>query len=166
VGADPEAARPLAGGALEIPVRFAVVHANTVGSPCVTEGETLTLKGHIVGPQAVLRRADAHVASLYLYGLDGSAAHWRFQAVRGYDHAAEMARLGHTSVTLAMAGLDGIRFRDGHRDCFRAQAEIAHQVIQQLRAGTYEAGSEATRPWRRSRRTRAAGPSTRSPSAP
>lgn len=124
-------------GILDLPVQFEVLHTNTSGHPCPSTGERMTVQGHLVGPDSALRQPGEKAVSLYLYGLEGSATHFRFRAIPGYDFTAEMARLGHISVTIAMVGVDANRPANGHQDCFGSQADIAHQIIQQLRAGGY-----------------------------
>ena len=59
--------------------------------------------------------------------------------VPGYDYAAEMAKLGQTSVTVDQVGYGASGHPQGNDTCIGAQADIAHQIIGQLRSGTYSA---------------------------
>lgn len=128
---------------LEVPVRFNVVNTNTSGVPCPSEGLPYVIRGQLVGPQRTLTGAGEKAVSLYLHGFDGTyaangdAAHWRFQAVPGYDHASEMARAGHVSLVINMLGYDALNRPHGKRDCWGSQADVTHQIISALKSGQY-----------------------------
>ena len=53
----------------------------------------------------------------------------------GYVH--DMAARGHVSVTIDRIGYDSSGRPDGLGSCVGGQADIAHQIVQQPRAGTY-----------------------------
>ena len=119
-----------------LPVSFRVANTNTSGVPCTSDGRTYTVRGHLTGPRATLERPRA--VTFYLYGYDGGEWNWRLD-VPGYDHAAEMARLGHVSLTIDELGYGRSDHPDGMATCIGAQADIAHQIVGMLRSGRYRA---------------------------
>jgi pimeloyl-ACP methyl ester carboxylesterase len=62
---------------------------------------------------------------------------WHFTAAPGVDHITEMARLGHTSVSLHLLGYRSSDPVDGFTLCYAAYADQVQQVIDHLRAGSY-----------------------------
>jgi pimeloyl-ACP methyl ester carboxylesterase len=75
---------------------------------------------------------------VYLHGLDAGEWNWDFKAVPGYDYAHDMAGLGHLSVTLDELGYGASgQPANGNLTCVGAEADVVHQVIQQLRSGKY-----------------------------
>ncbi len=123
--------------AVAVPVVFTVINRNGSLVPCQADGQTYEIHGHIVGPQTAFDRADPKAATLYLHGLGFAGWFWRFDAVPGYDYATEMARLGHVSVAIDRLGHGDSKLADGSATCIGAQADMAHQVIGQLKAGSY-----------------------------
>jgi pimeloyl-ACP methyl ester carboxylesterase len=77
--------------------------------------------------------------TLYLFGYDAGEWNWRLRAVRGYDHAFEMARRGHVSLTIDELGYDSSDHPPGMATCVGAQADVAHQIVRMLRTGRYVA---------------------------
>jgi pimeloyl-ACP methyl ester carboxylesterase len=123
-------------------VTFSVQNVNRSKLACGTDGATYQVKGHLVGPRATIasssrRRKHPRAATLYLHGLGFGEWFWNFSAVPGYDYASLQAKSGHTSVVIDRLGYDSSGHPDGNRSCLGGQADIAHQVVQQLRKGTY-----------------------------
>ena len=59
----------------------------------------------------------------------------------GYDYAAEMAKLGHVSLTLDELGYGASDHpKNGDETCQGAEADVTHQIIQKLRHGAYTLG--------------------------
>jgi pimeloyl-ACP methyl ester carboxylesterase len=58
--------------------------------------------------------------------------------ISGYDYAQAQAKRGHVSVTIDRLGYGASDYLDGIKICLGSQADIAHQVVQALRAGSYE----------------------------
>src|SRR5688500_6231332 len=85
-----EAGSPIA----DIPVSFKVVNSNTSGVPCASDGRTYTVRGHLTGPSSALAGPHASLVTVYLTGWEAGEWNWRFRDVAGYDHPAELARLG------------------------------------------------------------------------
>jgi pimeloyl-ACP methyl ester carboxylesterase len=128
----PAAADPI----LDVPVTFTVTNTNRSGVPCSADGRTYTVRGHLTGPAAMLASAGAKSATLYLHGLELGEWFWRVP-ISGYDHAHEMAALGHISVTVDRLGYNASGQPVGTSSCVGGQADVAHQIVGQLRSGTY-----------------------------
>lgn len=84
----------------------------------------------------MLGSAQPKSGTLYLHGLELGEWFWRVP-VDGFDHVAEMAKQGHVSVTIDRLGYGASDHPAGTKSCVGGQATIAHQIVQQLRAGTY-----------------------------
>ena len=115
-------------------VHFTVDNVNRSAVPCPADGKRYTVSGHIVGPAARIR--DGAATTLYLHGAAVPEPTWRMP-VTGYDWGAEQARRGHVSVTIDRLGYGSSSTPPGLLVCHGGQADIAHQVVTQLRAGTY-----------------------------
>jgi pimeloyl-ACP methyl ester carboxylesterase len=124
-----------AGGVVSLPVSFRVVNSNTSGVPCSSDGRTYTVRGHLTAPRATLARRRA--VTLYLFGYDAGEWNWRLTDVPAYDFADQMARLGHASLTIDELGYGESDHPDGMATCMGAQADMAHQIVTQLRAGGF-----------------------------
>jgi pimeloyl-ACP methyl ester carboxylesterase len=125
-------------GTMKIPVSFQVVNSNTSLDPCVSDGRSYTIRGHISGPKAALRGSPAPPITMYLYGYEGGEWNWDFKGVPGYDYARAMAKRGHVSLTLDELGYGASGHpQDGNLTCQGALADIAHQIIGDLRSGSY-----------------------------
>src|SRR5256714_835158 len=134
-----------AGGIVEVPVAFQVVNSDTSGAPCnparPSDGKTYTVRGHLTGPRGALLAPHSGAVTLYLFGYEGGEWNWHLKNVSGYDYAAEMARLGHVSLTIDELGYGASGRPNGNDTCMGAQADVAHQIVSQLRAGSYTLGS-------------------------
>jgi pimeloyl-ACP methyl ester carboxylesterase len=127
---------------VELPVSFQVSNTNTSWVPCFSDGASYTVKGHITAPQGALATSQDHTITVYLYGQEGGEWNWDLKGFPGYDHAAEMARLGHISLTIDELGYGASgRPKDGNLTCVGAEADVTHQIIQQLRNHNYVLGS-------------------------
>lgn len=113
-------------------VEFTVRNRNRTLVPCLADGRNYQVQGHLVHPGGTLPSA----LTLYLHGLGFGEFFWRFP-VPGYDFAHEMALLGHASLVIDRLGYDASGHPDGRKLCIGGHADVAHQVIQQLRAGSY-----------------------------
>src|SRR5256885_647020 len=126
---------------VERPVAFTVANTDTSKVSCVSDGATYIVRGHLVGPRSAMARRQLRTVTLYLYGYEGGEWNWNLQGVPGYNHAVEMAKLGHVSLTIDQLGWGSSgRPADGNFTCFGAQADVTHQIVQQLRSGTYRLG--------------------------
>ncbi|MEV0338217.1 alpha/beta hydrolase [Nocardia sp. NPDC050713] len=138
----PVSAAP-ASGIVDREVVFSVRNTNTSGVPCGTDGATYDVRGHLTGPLDKLAGASAESVSLYLHGLELGEWFWRFDDAPGYDHTREMAAHGHVSVTIDRIGYGSSGQPSGLLSCVGGQADVAHQIVQQLRSGRYTAAEGA-----------------------
>ena len=142
LGAVPSA-RAAGQSVVELPVSFQVVNSNTSQDPCVSDGRSYTIKGHISGPASALRGSKVSPITMYLYGYEGGEWNWHLKEVPGYDYATKMAKLGHVSLTLDELGYGASGHpQDGNLTCQGALADIAHQIIGELRSGAYSLAGE------------------------
>ncbi len=118
----------------EQPVSFQVSNVNHSRLPCATDGRSYTVRGHLVGTG---RELHSERVTLYLHGLGLGEFFWRLQGVPGYDFAAGMARRGHASVVIDRLGYGSSGKPQGMGSCIGGQADIAHQIIGQLKSGRY-----------------------------
>jgi pimeloyl-ACP methyl ester carboxylesterase len=130
-------------------VTFAVRNTNSSALPCASDGAAYEVKGHLVGPRSVVSGTSARrrrAVTLYLHGLGFGEFFWNFKQVRGYDYAAAQGRTGHVSVVIDRLGYQSSGHPDGNQTCLGSQADIAHQVVGQLRSGGYAVeGGKAVR---------------------
>lgn len=128
---------------VEVPVSFSVVNTNTSKLPCFSDGKPYTVKGTIIAPKDGLDSGDA--ATLYLHAVTWGAYYWNFTGVPGYDYAHQMAERGHVSVAIDRLGYGASDKPGGFDTCYGSEADVAHQVVDQLRSGTYHVeGAEPT----------------------
>ncbi len=82
--------------------------------------------------------------TLYIHGSTlGSMWHL---PVPGYDHVLEMAKLGHISIAIDQLGYGASGHPDGDLVCVGGNADIAHQIVMQLRNGDYAFGESPNGP--------------------
>ena len=137
-------ARAQGDGLVEVPVSFQVVNTNTTAIPCSEpDGARYTVHGHITAPQAALSGPSPPPLTLYLTGLEVGESNWRFTGVGGYDWPVELAKHGQVSLTVDLLGYGASGHPDGGYVCYGTQADVAHQIVQQLRTGSYEAEGAA-----------------------
>ncbi len=139
LGAAAPVAAQAAGAVVDRPVSFRVQNANRTKLACATDGASYTIRGHLTGPASQL--AAGKGVTLYLHGLGLGEFFWRFRAVPGYDFTNALARRGHASVTIDRLGYRASGKAPGTKSCIGGQADVAHQIIQQLRAGSYQGAS-------------------------
>lgn len=118
------------------PVVFSVRNLNRTAVSCSTDGAAYQIRGLIVGPAGSLDRPGG-AATLYLHGLGFGVFFWDLSAVPGYDFAAAMAAAGHVSVIIDRLGYGASGHPVGTQSCIGGQADVAHQIVEQLHAGTY-----------------------------
>jgi pimeloyl-ACP methyl ester carboxylesterase len=136
-GAAPAGADP-ADDIAEVTVTFDVVNANRSRVPCASDGLGYRLDATIVGPRSLLARGEVPAATLYVHGLGLSSYTWRFDVVPGYDHAMEMARLGHVSVVYDRLGYGDNPKPDGLQTCYGSEADVVDQIARALKSGDYD----------------------------
>ena len=130
-----------------LPVSFQVKNTNTTAAPkCTPDGAAYTVRGHLTAP-AKGKRAGV---TLYLHGLGLGEWLWNFQPVKSYNFVAGMARTGHASVTVDRLGYGASdKPPDGKSICIGSQADVAHQIVGQLKAGSYTVQGGKARKFKR-----------------
>ncbi len=128
------------------PVSFQVRNTDTTASPkCTPDGGTYTVRGHLTGPS----KGKQAGVTLYLHGLGLGEWLWNFP-VKRYSHARSMARSGHASVTIDRLGYgESDHPADGSALCIGAHADIAHQIVAHVKAGSYTVGAGQARKFKR-----------------
>jgi pimeloyl-ACP methyl ester carboxylesterase len=119
-------------------VSFQVHNTNRSMVPCESDDATYTIAGHLVGPAE--RPGDDNSARpvvLDLHGLGFGEFFWSFDAVAGYDWAQTLAGRGVASVIIDRIGYGRSGRPPGTQSCIGAQADVAHQIVQELRSGSY-----------------------------
>ncbi len=128
-----------------LPVAFTVKNTNTAIAPCTPDGGTYTIRGHITGPRGFRRPG----ATLYLHGLGLGEWLWNFP-VKRYSFARKMARARHVSVTIDRLGYGASdKPASGKAICIGSHADIAHQIVGRLKAGSYTVTGARARKFRR-----------------
>ncbi len=126
---------------VELPVSFEVRNVNRTAIPCEADGRTYTLEGVMTVPVAALKGDDYDAVTLVVHGLGYGAFFSNFEEVEGYDFAAKAVRAGNVTVAIDRLGYGDSPQPDGFGICFGSHADMAHQVVDQLRSGAYRAGS-------------------------
>ncbi|WP_327682184.1 alpha/beta hydrolase [Kitasatospora sp. NBC_00458] len=122
---------------VDIPVRFTVQNVNRTLAACPVDGKTYQVSGHLTAPKAVIDGgAGKRAVTLYEHGIAAGEWYWRLDAP-GYHHTEELAKKGHASLTIDRIGYGASDKPDGFGSCIGGQADIAHQIVEQLRAGSY-----------------------------
>jgi pimeloyl-ACP methyl ester carboxylesterase len=122
------------------PITFQVRNVDRSALGCSSDGATYEVKGHLVGPDSKIgtgASGEHRSATLYLHGFSFGEFFWSFGAVPRYDYAAAMARAGHVSVVIDRLGYGSSGHPEGNQTCLGAQADIAHQIVGELRSGGY-----------------------------
>jgi pimeloyl-ACP methyl ester carboxylesterase len=129
---------PIAGASAVVTkqVVFTVQNVNRSSVPCSTDGGSYRVRGLLVGPAGSLQ-ARGRAVTLYLHGLGFGAFFWDFGAVPGYDFANALAEHGHVSAIVDRLGYGTSDHPPGTQSCIGGQADIAHQIVQDLRSGSY-----------------------------
>ena len=136
--AAPATAAPLSVPVQSRAVSFQVHNTNRSMVPCESDGAAYTIVGHLVGPAA--RPGDDDTARpvvLDLHGLGFGEFFWSFDTVAGYDWARTLAERGVASVVVDRIGYGRSGRPPGTQSCIGAQADVAHQIVQELRSGSY-----------------------------
>jgi len=124
----------------DVPVSFVVrnVNRSTLGCGPGVDGLAYRIQGRLVGPRNALATAEERrAATLYLHEFSHGRWFWQFAQVASYDYAAAQARVGHVSVLIDRLGYGVSPRPPGNQTCLGAQADMAHQIVGQLRTGDY-----------------------------
>jgi pimeloyl-ACP methyl ester carboxylesterase len=133
------AADPGSGGGISsVAVAFHVVTRNHSGVPCVDtpDGRQVVVRGHLTGPSSELDGHDVD-GTLYSHGDGYGEYFWRYPGDERYNYVEQMARRGHVSVTIDRLGYGDSDKPNGNSICFGVEADVLHQIVGQLRDGSY-----------------------------
>jgi pimeloyl-ACP methyl ester carboxylesterase len=123
---------------VERAVTFTVQNTNRSAFACASDGLTYEVKGHLVGPaRALSPKRKRRGVTLYLHGLGLGEWLWHLSRVRSYDYVRRQALAGHVSVAIDRIGYGASGHPPGMDVCIGSQADVAHQIVQQLRSGQY-----------------------------
>ncbi|MDQ3935559.1 MAG: alpha/beta hydrolase [Actinomycetota bacterium] len=131
------------GAIIDLPLSFDVQNLNRSRAACPSDGQTYRLNGHLVAPASILV-APERAVTLHLHEFGFGEWFWRFED-RTYDYATQQALSGHASVVIDRLGYDSSPGPNGNNTCLGAHADMANQVVQQLRGGKYELGGAPVR---------------------
>lgn len=127
---------------------FTVKNTDTSKFACTSDGGTYQVTGHITGPASALastskkkKKKRPKAATLYLHGLGVGEWLWYFQPIPSYNYALRQAKAGHVSVTVERLGYGAAAHPDGNQNCIGSQADVAHQIVQALKSGSYSVAS-------------------------
>ena len=132
-----------------VAVTFTVRNTDTSKFACPSDGGTYDVKGHLTGPASALastakakkkKKKRPKGATLYLHGLGVGEWLWYF-SIPGYNYALQQAKAGHVSVTVDRLGYGASGRPDGNQNCIGSQADVAHQIVQALKSGSYAVAS-------------------------
>ncbi|MGQ0630986.1 MAG: alpha/beta hydrolase [Sporichthyaceae bacterium] len=119
---------------VEIPISFEVTNTNTSKVTCSSDGKDYTVRGIVVGPKKAIEAGDA--ATLYLHAVTWGAYYFNLD-IPGHNYAQSMAERGHVSVLIDRLGYGNSGKPNGLETCFGSEADVAHQIVDQLRDGSY-----------------------------
>jgi pimeloyl-ACP methyl ester carboxylesterase len=131
---------------VDVPVAFQVQNVNRSLNQCATDGQPYTVRGYLTGPAHLLNSPAPPPVTLYVHGTNTGQWIWRLP-VEGFNYVQELADRGHVSVTIDRLGYGENAVPDGFGTCTGGNADIAHQVVDQLRAGTYQVEGRAPTPF-------------------
>jgi pimeloyl-ACP methyl ester carboxylesterase len=126
-----------------VEVIFSVTNTNTSKFACPSDGAGYQVKGHLTGPASALastakkKKKRPKGVTLYLHGLGVAEWLWYFQPVPSYNYAVQQAKAGHVSVTVDRLGYGASSRPDGNGVCIGSEADVAHQIVQALKSGSY-----------------------------
>lgn len=120
-------------------VSFQVRNVNRSKIACAADGKTYTVRGHLTGPVRALQHPRS--VTLLLHGLSYGEFFGNYTAQPGYNFARKQAAAGHVTVTVDRLGYDRSDKPVGTGICFGSRADVAHQIVLQLRSGRYHTGS-------------------------
>lgn len=133
--ASPTAAAADSAGVVQRAVSFTVQNVNRSKIACKTDGKTYHVRGHVTGTAQSL--ADPQAVTLLLHGLSYGEFFSNYTAQDGYNFADGQAESGHVTVTVDRLGYGASDKPIGQDICFGSRADIAHQIVRQLRSGSY-----------------------------
>jgi pimeloyl-ACP methyl ester carboxylesterase len=120
---------------IDVPVTFTVNNVDRSKVSCPSDGRPYSVHGDLIAPATAL--ADPGAVTLYAHGLGLGEWFWHFTGVPGYDFATQLAQAGHASVVIDRLGYGQSGKPAGTQVCLGSAADYLHQIVSQLRAGSY-----------------------------
>jgi len=120
---------------VERSVSFTVQNTNGTDIACEADGASYQVRGHLVGPAYALD--DPQAVTLFLHGLGYGEFFTNYSEQPGYNFAEKQAQDGHVTVVVDRLGYDSSDKPVGQGICFGSRADIAHQIVEQLRSGQF-----------------------------
>jgi pimeloyl-ACP methyl ester carboxylesterase len=124
-------------GVVDVPLTFTVQNTDRSKVSCASDGESYAVHGDLIAPASTL--GDPGAVTLYVHGLGLGEWFWHFTDVPGYDFAGQLAQAGHASVVIDRLGYGRSGKPAGTQVCLGSAADYVHQIVGQLRAGSYAA---------------------------
>jgi alpha-beta hydrolase superfamily lysophospholipase len=139
VAAPASAAGPRAASRIESRgVVFEVENTNATSVLCAPDNASYRLRGRLVGPAGRLDGLGPPLrVNVLVHDLGAGGWFWNLRSHPAYDYATRLARKGETTLVLDRLGYGASRLADGDATCLGAQADMLHQVVQDLTAGLY-----------------------------
>lgn len=130
----PATAEP--GPTAEVDVSFTVRNTNRSSVPCPSDGRTYTVRGTLVGPADALSAPSTHRVNVLVHDITTGGWFWRMPGHPEVDYAGRLADDGEVSLVIDRLGYDASPVARGTSTCLGSQADVLHQIVQQVRAGT------------------------------
>jgi pimeloyl-ACP methyl ester carboxylesterase len=129
---------------VEIPISFKVKNTNNTDVTCTNpvDGGDYTVNGVVVGPKSAIAAGKA--ATLYLHAVTWTHDYFDLD-IAGHNYAKSMAEKGHVSVLVDRLGYGNSGKPDGLATCFGSAADVAHQMVDSLKAGSYTTTGKAAK---------------------
>ena len=118
-------------------VVFSIENTNATRVACRPDEATYPVYARIVGPRAELVSADIPRVNVLVHGLATGSWFWNLRSKPSFDYATQLARRGETSLVIDRLGYGASTLANGDVACLGAQADMAHQVVQHLKAAKY-----------------------------
>ncbi len=122
---------------VELPISFTVKNTNRTAVPCLSDGKDYTVSGVIVGPKQALAGGDA--ATLWLHAVTWTGDYFNLD-IPGHNWVRALATLGHVSIAVDRLGYGKSDKPPGLATCFGSEADVAGQMVDALKSGTYTVG--------------------------
>jgi len=139
--AGPAAASPAHRAAARVvshAVAFDVENTNATSVPCLADDGSYTLRGRLIGPRRdVAGLGGSFRVDVLVHDLGTGRWFWNLRSHPAYDYATHLARRGETVLVLDRLGYGASRLADGRATCLGADADMLHQVVQELRSGRF-----------------------------
>ena len=123
------------GSTAEVDVSFTVRNSNRSPVPCPADGRTYSVRGTLIGPADALDAATTHRVNVLVHDITTGGWFWRMPGHPEVDYAGRLADAGEVSLVIDRLGYDASPVARGTSPCLGSQADVLHQVVQQVRAG-------------------------------